>query len=138
MAKHGVDWVGVLDGERLLGWAWATRPRRRSTRGRRAASQRFAAWVQPDTALREALDVIVDSRTRVAVVLDDDDRYLGMLTIDADRRGDGRVSRRRARRERPRLVHLVGLGRSTTSTTSGTRTVEHLRLTLIAVGDRLR
>ena len=29
-----------------------------------------------------SLDILVTSQTRVAVVLDDDDTYLGMLTID--------------------------------------------------------
>jgi hypothetical protein len=42
----------------------------------------FAAKVTPDAALREALDVIVGAQTRVAVVEDEDRRYLGMLTIE--------------------------------------------------------
>jgi CBS domain-containing protein len=46
-----------------------------------APPERFRAWVKPDTVLREALDLIVDSQTRVAVVLDGD-RYVGMLTIE--------------------------------------------------------
>jgi osmoprotectant transport system ATP-binding protein len=81
MKQHGVDWVGLRDGERLLGWVWASDLDSTSQLGH-LTPQRFAAWVTPDTALREALDVIVDSRTRVAVVLDGADRYLGMLTID--------------------------------------------------------
>jgi osmoprotectant transport system ATP-binding protein len=80
MADHGVDWVGVLDGERLLGWVSAE-----DMDGLplgQVAVRPFAASVTPDDALREALEVIVGGRTRVAVVTDDDQRYLGMLTID--------------------------------------------------------
>jgi osmoprotectant transport system ATP-binding protein len=81
MAEHGVDWVGVLDGDRVLGWAWASDVQALARVGD-APLQRFAAWVRPATALREALDVIVDSSTHVAIVLDDEDRYLGLLTIE--------------------------------------------------------
>ncbi|MEY2420155.1 MAG: osmoprotectant transport system ATP-binding protein [Acidimicrobiaceae bacterium] len=80
MADHGVDWLGLRDGDRLLGWAWAA-----DLDGVRSlgdiATEPFRAWVRPDTPLREALDLIVDSSTRVAAVFDDEDRYLGMLTI---------------------------------------------------------
>ncbi len=81
MDEHGFDWFGVTDGERLRGWAWgadldgtasvddlATRP--------------FLSVVQADTTLKAALDGIVTSRTRVAMAVDDDGRYLGMLTVD--------------------------------------------------------
>jgi osmoprotectant transport system ATP-binding protein len=81
MKRHGVDWIGLLDGDRLRGWVWGSDL---DGIGRLddLDAQRFRAWVTPDTALRQALDTIVDSRTRVAVVLDGDDRYLGMLTVD--------------------------------------------------------
>jgi CBS domain-containing protein len=38
--------------------------------------------VHPDTTLKAALDGIVTSRTRVAVVVDAERRYQGMLTVD--------------------------------------------------------
>ncbi|MGH9193880.1 MAG: CBS domain-containing protein, partial [Acidimicrobiales bacterium] len=38
--------------------------------------------VTADTTLKAALDGIVTSRTRVAMAVDDDGRYLGMLTVD--------------------------------------------------------
>ena len=80
MAEQGVDWIGLRDGDRLLGWAWAHELE--GARGlRELKTEPFRAWVRPETALREALDLIVDSSTRVAAVFDDDDRYLGMLTI---------------------------------------------------------
>jgi osmoprotectant transport system ATP-binding protein len=81
MAENNVDWVGVLgDGRQLLGWV-AAEHLNGDTVG--AAHLRpFAASITADAALREALDVIVGAQTRVAVVQDDDHRYLGMLTID--------------------------------------------------------
>lgn len=80
MAAEGTDWVGVLDGDRLLGWARATDVATVDRAGD-APLERFRAWVGPDATIREALDAIVNSRTRVAVVLDGE-RFLGMLTID--------------------------------------------------------
>ena len=81
MTANGVDWIGLRDGDRLLGWAWASEldgmPRLRDVR-----TEPFRAWVRPNTVLREALDLIVDSSTHVAAVFDDGDNYLGMLTIE--------------------------------------------------------
>jgi osmoprotectant transport system ATP-binding protein len=80
MADQGVDWVGVRDQGRLLGWVGeadldgdptlATAPRRP-----------FRAVFGRGTSLKAALDGIVTSHTRVAVI-EDDRRYLGMLTLD--------------------------------------------------------
>lgn len=81
MAKFGVDWIGVRHGERLLGWVWG-RDLGVVTRAGDAPVQPFSAWVHSDTPLRQALDVLLNSRTRVAVVVDDENRYLGMLTVD--------------------------------------------------------
>jgi CBS domain-containing protein len=80
MARYGVDWVGVLDGDRLRGWASAADLDGHVAVGD-ARIERFVSWVTPDTALREALDTIVTSRTRAAVVLEND-RYLGMVFIE--------------------------------------------------------
>src|ERR671920_1958907 len=80
MARFGVDWVGVLDGDRLRGWAAADDLDGRERVGD-APVERFVSWVTPATALREALDTIVTSRTRAAVVLEDD-RYVGMVFLD--------------------------------------------------------
>ncbi len=43
---------------------------------------RSGAVVRPDTTLKAALDGIVTTHTRVAVAVDDNERYLGMLTVD--------------------------------------------------------
>jgi osmoprotectant transport system ATP-binding protein len=80
MVEHGVDWIGVVDHDRLLGWASAKDLDGLSVG--QAELRPFAASVTRDTVLREALEVIVGGRTRVAVVTDAGDRYLGMLTID--------------------------------------------------------
>jgi osmoprotectant transport system ATP-binding protein len=80
MARFGVDWVGVLDGDRLRGWAAAGDLDRVATVGD-APVERFVSWVTPQTALREALDTIVTSRTRAAVVLDGE-RYVGMVFLE--------------------------------------------------------
>jgi osmoprotectant transport system ATP-binding protein len=80
MARFGVDWIGVLDGDRLRGWVPAGSLDRVATVGD-APVERFVSWVTPQAALRQALDTIVTSRTRAAVVLDGD-RYLGMVFLD--------------------------------------------------------
>ena len=91
MAREGTDWVAVCEGDRLRGWVGADDLDRVSSVA--AAEPRpFAAVVRADTTLRSALDVIVTSRSRVAVVVDDphagaagaspDARYLGGLTLD--------------------------------------------------------
>ena len=80
MARFGVDWVGVLDGDRLRGWVPAGALDRVAAVGD-APVERFVSWVTPQAALRQALDTIVTSQTRAAVVLDGD-RYLGMVFLD--------------------------------------------------------
>lgn len=82
MADAGTEWVGVLEGDEVVGWAWG-RDLSGCSRVGDAPREPFRAYVRPGTSIREALDNIVNSRTRVAVVLgEDDDRYLGMLTVD--------------------------------------------------------
>ena len=80
MGRFGVDWVGVLDGDRLRGWVAAADLDGVDAVGN-ARVERFVSWVTPTTALREALDTIVTTHTRAAVVLEED-RYLGMVFIE--------------------------------------------------------
>jgi osmoprotectant transport system ATP-binding protein len=81
MTKYAVDWVGVLERDRLLGWV-----DRASLDGVSRVGdgevRPFLTPVTPDTSLRVTLDALVVSRTNVAVVVDQDARYLGMLTIE--------------------------------------------------------
>ena len=81
MKRFGMDWVTVVESGRLSGWV-----DRAVLDGRTSVSEvaprRFSAYVTADSSLREALDSIVTSRTNVAVVADDRDRYLGVLTVE--------------------------------------------------------
>ena len=86
MAAEGTDWVAVCDDDRLRGWVGADEVDRVGTLAD-AMPRDFVAVVHPDTSLKNALDGIVTSRTRVAVVVESGDgsappRYLGMLTLD--------------------------------------------------------
>ena len=82
MGEQGYDWVAVCDGDdRLQGWIGAADLDGAATLAD-LAPRPFAAVVTAATTLKAALDGIVTSRTRVAVAVDDDGRYLGMLTVD--------------------------------------------------------
>jgi osmoprotectant transport system ATP-binding protein len=82
MAEHGTDWIAVVDDGCLRGWIGAD-DLDGADRLDALEPRPFAAAVHPDTTLKAALDRIVTSRTRVAVVVDnDDDRYLGALMLD--------------------------------------------------------
>jgi osmoprotectant transport system ATP-binding protein len=81
MADNGVDWVGVRDGDRLLGWVFAADLNGDPTVAD-APVKPFRSVLGGGTTLKAALDTIVTSQTRVAVVVDDDERYRGMLTVD--------------------------------------------------------
>jgi osmoprotectant transport system ATP-binding protein len=81
MAGHGVDWVAVREDGRLLGWFLEGELDGQDTVGD-VPRQPFATTFSEGTSLKAALDGIMTSRTRVAVVVDDQDRYRGMLTAD--------------------------------------------------------
>jgi osmoprotectant transport system ATP-binding protein len=80
MRRHGVDWVGLLDGERMTGWVWES-----DMDGRPLAElepREFLVSLGPDSSLRQALDAVVTNRARVGVIADED-RYLGMIDLEA-------------------------------------------------------
>jgi osmoprotectant transport system ATP-binding protein len=81
MESFGLDWVSVVDDGELLGWV-----DRASLEGRRTAGEvsprPFSAYVTSDSSLRQALDSIVTSRTQVAVVVTEGQRYRGILTLE--------------------------------------------------------
>jgi osmoprotectant transport system ATP-binding protein len=82
MAAQGTDWVAVVDPDGCLtGWVGAA-ALDGNARIADAVPEPFAAVVDPDTTLKAALDQIVTSRTRVAVVVDAGGRYQGVLTVD--------------------------------------------------------
>jgi osmoprotectant transport system ATP-binding protein len=80
-AGSGAAWVGVVDGSRLLGWVAVD-----DLNGQRTVADAPlrppGAVVRPDTRLREALDVVVTSPQRATAVVDDNEQFLGLLTID--------------------------------------------------------
>ena len=82
MARYGTSWFGVTEAGRLLGSVDASALQDGVAVGE-LPRERFLSWCTPATPVRQALDTLVTSRTNVAVVLDDEERYLGMLDIDA-------------------------------------------------------
>jgi osmoprotectant transport system ATP-binding protein len=79
LARTEFDWVAVLDGRRVLGWIDEEALGESRVVTPELAS-RFVAGVTPKSSLREAIDTIVRSRTNVAVVTDEDNNYIGILT----------------------------------------------------------
>ena len=81
MERFGFDWVSVVDDGELQGWV-----DRASLDGARSVADAkprpFGAYVTASSSLREALDSIVTSRTQVAVVVSEGQRYLGVLSLE--------------------------------------------------------
>ena len=81
MERFGLDWTSVVDDGELLGWV-----DRAALEGHAAVSEaeprRFSAYVTARDSLRQALDSVVTSRTQVAVVVREGQRYLGILTLE--------------------------------------------------------
>jgi osmoprotectant transport system ATP-binding protein len=75
------DWVVVLSGDSLLGWV-AIADLAHVDGVMSLDPQPFLVELGRDSSLREALDAVVTSHARVAVVVDGD-RYLGLLDVDA-------------------------------------------------------
>ncbi|HEX2240704.1 MAG TPA: ABC transporter ATP-binding protein [Actinomycetota bacterium] len=81
MERFKLDWVSVVDSGELLGWV---------DRGMLAdvasvaevEPRLFSAYVTERSSLRQALDSIVTSRTNVAVVAKEAQRYAGILTLE--------------------------------------------------------
>ena len=80
MAEAGGDWFGVTRDSRFLGWASGD-----DLDGERPLDQlplqAPAALVNADSTLREAMEVIMNSSTAIAVV-DDDGRFGGVVTLE--------------------------------------------------------
>ena len=78
--RYGVDWIAVGKRDRLLGWLPLT-----ALEGLDSIPgeglQHFRTSLSADGSLKEALDAVVSSHTRVAAVFDGD-QYLGMLTAE--------------------------------------------------------
>jgi osmoprotectant transport system ATP-binding protein len=80
MVESDVDWVGLLDGGRLLGWVEASHLDGRPLRD--LEPKPFLVELNSGSSLREALDAVVTGHARVAVVVDDG-MFRGMLDLEA-------------------------------------------------------
>ncbi len=78
MAQYGTEWVALLDGDRLLGWVWGE-----DLDGQLTDLEPHSFWVEldPESTLRKALNAVVMTRSRVAVVVEDG-IYRGMLGLE--------------------------------------------------------
>jgi osmoprotectant transport system ATP-binding protein len=81
MARHGLDWTSVVDDGALRGWVGRSMLDGAGTVGA-SGPRPFSAYITLQDSLRQALDSIVTSSTNVAVVVDAEGRYLGILTLD--------------------------------------------------------
>jgi osmoprotectant transport system ATP-binding protein len=77
----GFGWASVIEDGELLGWV-DEGMLEGTSRVADATPRRFSAYVTADDSLRQALDSIVTSRTNVAVVVTEGQRYRGILTLE--------------------------------------------------------
>ncbi|HET6770362.1 MAG TPA: betaine/proline/choline family ABC transporter ATP-binding protein [Actinomycetota bacterium] len=81
MEQFGFDWTSVIDDGELIGWL-----DERMLAGAKLVAdvtpQKFSAYVTGQDSLRQALDSIATSRTNVAVVVTEGQRYRGILTVE--------------------------------------------------------
>lgn len=80
MEEHNVDWLGILDGQKLLGWIDGSQ-----LNGAELGSiepKAFAVSLKSSSSLREALDAVVTGHARTAVIVDDG-VYQGMLDLES-------------------------------------------------------
>jgi osmoprotectant transport system ATP-binding protein len=81
MESFDLDWAAVVDDGELRGWVSPPALEGKATVGE-AEIRKFSAYVTANSSLRQALDSIVTSRTQVAVVVDREERYRGILTLE--------------------------------------------------------
>ena len=81
MHRFDFGWVSVVDDGELKGWVNEQMLAGKATVSE-AQPKPFSAYVTAASTLREALDSVVTSRTHVAVVASEGQRYAGVLTLD--------------------------------------------------------
>jgi osmoprotectant transport system ATP-binding protein len=88
VAAEPGGWIGLVEGDRFVGWVPAEDLAAAAVAGdlARLAPEPPAATVTPETTLRETLDVILTARTSAAVVLDAD-RFAGIVSLETIRAG---------------------------------------------------
>ena len=81
MEKFDTDWVAVVADGELFGWVGANAIDDKTSLSE-VKPVKFSAYVTALSSLRQALDSIVTSRTQVAVVVDRQERYRGILSLE--------------------------------------------------------
>jgi CBS domain-containing protein len=81
MQQFELDWTSVIDDGELLGWVDEPMLGGAERVGE-VTPRKFSAYVTGADSLRQALDAIATSRTNVAVVVNEGQRYRGILTIE--------------------------------------------------------
>ncbi|MGI8775120.1 MAG: ABC transporter ATP-binding protein [Actinomycetota bacterium] len=81
MEAARTDWVSVVEDGELLGWAGRSDLAGAATVGE-APVKPFSAYVTSRDSLRQALDSVVTSHTNVAVVVEEGQRFRGILTLE--------------------------------------------------------
>jgi osmoprotectant transport system ATP-binding protein len=81
MRETGFAWVSVIEDGELLGWI-DEEALRGADQVADTTARKFSAYVTADDSLRQALDSIVTSRTNVALVVSEGQRYRGILTLE--------------------------------------------------------
>jgi osmoprotectant transport system ATP-binding protein len=81
MDRFGFLWASVVADGELLGWVDSDDVRA-AGKVSELRPKPFSAYVTKSSSLREALDAIVTTRTNVAVVATEGQRYAGILTLE--------------------------------------------------------
>ena len=81
MEKFNYDWASVVDDGELKGWV-DEKALQGCSSVADATPRPFSAYVTSNSTLRQALDSIVTSRTQVAVVATEGQRYAGVLSLE--------------------------------------------------------
>ncbi|MEO6628010.1 MAG: ATP-binding cassette domain-containing protein [Aquihabitans sp.] len=85
LETHGTEWLGLIADGDFTGWAWASDLRDAADLAT-VEVRRTVATVSPQSTLREALELILNARSEVAIVLEDNHRYLGAVSVESIRR----------------------------------------------------
>ncbi len=83
--RTGSSWLGITDGTRFMGWVEGSAVNGNGVAG--LDPEPPAAVIRCDSNLREALEVILTSRSSVAVVVDADGGYDGTVNLESIRSG---------------------------------------------------
>jgi osmoprotectant transport system ATP-binding protein len=81
MSSFESYWAAVVDDGELKGWVDDASLEDKGSVAE-VKPRKFSAYVTGDSSLRHALDSIVTSRTQVAVVVGDEDKFRGILSLE--------------------------------------------------------